>query len=168
MLKQGLDYLLNLTDEQLACLKQSILDMLQHRQRQQNKLLSCATPGLVTVASVGAAAGAAPAEASHARGELTSDPVPSPPSSSHQLSPANAAASAAAVAAEGQKTEEPWGPERLINRCPEADLSLIPKQLEALQRLQSPVDRQTEVRDRQTNSTSSTFVSILSTCISCS
>lgn len=127
MLKQCLDFLLNLNDEQLTSLKQRVLQLLERRQQRQQHQQQMSLPPASSLGAHDVAAGGqgvdGKAEAESCRSS------PQPPASS-----------------DAQETEEPWGPERLLQNCPEADVALIPKQLEALQRLQSPLDRQTEVR----------------------
>ncbi|KAL8451680.1 hypothetical protein Emed_001842 [Eimeria media] len=111
-LKQCLDYLLNLNDEQLAALKQRVLDlMLQRQQQQQQQFLPKAIE----------------AGGSHSPHQETGDHSPS------------------AKAPEARKGEETSGVEHLLQNCDDEDISLIPKQLEALQRLRSPLDRQKEI-----------------------
>ncbi|KAL8432261.1 hypothetical protein ACSSS7_004721 [Eimeria intestinalis] len=110
-LKQCLDYLLNLNDEQLAALKQRVLDLLLRRQQQQQQSLAKAIEE----------------GGSHSPKQRTGDQSPS---------------SAAPEALDGAEAS---GLNQLLENCDEEDVYLIPDQLEALQRLRSPLDRQTEI-----------------------
>lgn len=126
MFKQCLDFLLNLNDEQLVALKQRVLELLE--QRRQKQICGPDVAASAVIAAGGGGAGQSPEQSRDGKAET--EALHSPPQHS----------------ADGHEAEEPWGPERLLQNCPEADVVLIPKQLEALQRLRSPLDRQTEVR----------------------
>ncbi|OEH80291.1 hypothetical protein cyc_07673 [Cyclospora cayetanensis] len=118
MLKQCLDFLLNLNDEQLGSLKQRVLQLIQR----QKSLL--ASPPAATAPAADGVGGQSEKAEKASKTELTS------------------------LAASHLRAADEYIPcfaERLLQNCSESELDLIPKQLEALERLQSPQDRQKEI-----------------------